>query len=208
MRGLKNLGIQLQPDGDSSHDRGFSAATPEATLEGKPEGALLFEEVQRWRSRWPGLLILLGGVLMASFGYQALDDVSSGVPIDQRSEPRGLLLLLGVGLSLLGLWLIALASVGGLIVQVRSDGLYVQHLLLTRRHRIPYETIASCEARTYRPILEFGGWGVRFGWGARGKAYNVSGDQGVQLVLTNGRRLLLGSRKAVALARAINEARR
>lgn len=173
IRGLKNLGIQLQPDGDSSHDRGLSAATPEATLEGKLEGALLFEEVQRWRSRWPGLLILLGAVL-----------------------------------SLLGLWLIALASVGGLIVQVRSDALYVQHLLLTRRHRIPYETIASCEARTYRPILEFGGWGVRFGWGARGKAYNVSGTQGVQLVLTNGRRLLLGSRKADALARAINEARR
>jgi TATA-box binding protein (TBP) (component of TFIID and TFIIIB) len=36
-----------------------------------------------------------------------------------------------------------------------------------------------------------------------GKAYNVSGNKGVQLVFKNGKKLLIGSQKADELAKAI-----
>ena len=62
------------------------------------------------------------------------------------------------------------------------------------------------EARTYRPILEYGGWGIRYTMG-RGWAYNVSGNQGVQLELASGKRILIGSQRAEELARAIGEAK-
>ncbi len=35
-------------------------------------------------------------------------------------------------------------------------------------------------ARKYRPIREYGGWGIRYGW--NGRAYSTSGNEGVQLV--------------------------
>ena len=69
------------------------------------------------------------------------------------------------------------------------------------RRRFAFDDIASCEARTYRPLLEYGGWGIR--WGPSGRAYNVKGNRGVQLVLSSGKRLLVGSQKAEELATAI-----
>jgi hypothetical protein len=61
--------------------------------------------------------------------------------------------------------------------------------------------IARWEARTYRPIRDYGGWGVRFG--PRGRAYNVSGNRGVEITLANGKRVLVGSQRADDLAAAI-----
>jgi hypothetical protein len=39
--------------------------------------------------------------------------------------------------------------------------------------------------------MEYGGWGIKYG--KMGKAYNVSGNRGVQLEFTDGKRLLIGS---------------
>jgi hypothetical protein len=54
-------------------------------------------------------------------------------------------------------------------------------------------------------LLEYGGWGVRCGRG--GSVFNVSGNRGVQLEFTDGRRLLIGSQQADELAASINELR-
>jgi len=55
---------------------------------------------------------------------------------------------------------------------------------------------------TYSPISDYGGWGIRYG--SIGKAYNVSGNRGVQLELLNGERILIGSQKPEELAAAID----
>jgi hypothetical protein len=92
-----------------------------------------------------------------------------------------------------------------LVTEVTPDGVWVRFIPLSKR-RIGFDQIASCEARTYRPILEYGGWGYR--WGLSGTAYNVSGNQGVQLRLASGRRLLIGSQRAEELAEAISSGMR
>jgi hypothetical protein len=55
--------------------------------------------------------------------------------------------------------------------------------------------------RTYRPIRDYGGWGIRYG--RNGKAYNVSGNRGVMLEFSHGQKLLIGSQKPGDLANAI-----
>ncbi len=95
----------------------------------------------------------------------------------------------------------ALAARMGIVTQMTSEGLQV------RLWPFPFRTyawsdIAKVEVRTYRPILEFGGWGLR--WGPSGKAYSAFGTEGVQLVLTNGKRVLIGSQRASELAAAMN----
>ena len=99
----------------------------------------------------------------------------------------------------------ALLGFGRMTTEVKDDGIYVRWFPLTKRHHFRFEEIRSVRARTYRPIWEYGGWGIRYSI-RNGKAYNVSGDRGVQLVFRNGKKLLLGSQRADSLEAAIREA--
>lgn len=56
-----------------------------------------------------------------------------------------------------------------------------------------FEDIEKIYAREYKPILDFGGWGIRYG--VKGKAYNMSGNLGLQIIFKNGKHLLIGSQK-------------
>ena len=87
-----------------------------------------------------------------------------------------------------------------MIVEVMPGVVVVRYRPFVNR-RIPIGQIARVEPRVYRPLGEFGGWGIR-GWGGR-VAYNVSGDTGVELTLADGRQILIGTQRAADLAGAI-----
>jgi hypothetical protein len=61
--------------------------------------------------------------------------------------------------------------------------------------------VKSHEVITYSPLRDYGGWGIRYG--SKGKAYNVSGNRGVRLELSNGKRLLFGSQRPEELSEAV-----
>ncbi|MCO4769699.1 MAG: hypothetical protein KDA24_06670 [Deltaproteobacteria bacterium] len=88
----------------------------------------------------------------------------------------------------------------GIVTEVASDGVRVNLRPFPGR-TYAWSEIARAEVRTYRPIMEYGGWGLR--WGPSGKAYNVYGTEGVQLTLTNDKRVLIGSQRAAELAAVI-----
>jgi len=165
-----------------------------------------FVEVQPFRSRWGGPMLLVAGLVMfGSFAYIMVHQLILGQPVGSRPMPNeilvffgGFMMLLGAGLVFMGLW-------GKLTTEVWPDGVYIQFFPLTRRHRLDRRDIVSAVARTYRPILEYGGWGVR-GLGKR-RAFNIAGNRGVQLSMSDGREWLIGSLQAEELAQAINDAR-
>ena len=88
----------------------------------------------------------------------------------------------------------------GLRTIVTDDGVRVKGLLFINRV-IAFDLIASSEKREYKPLGEYGGWGYRIG--PSGKAYNAQGNEGVQLVLKDGGRILIGSQRADELAEVI-----
>ena len=100
--------------------------------------------------------------------------------------------LAGIILIATGASLLLLFSVLKLVTEVRDDGLYVRLFPLPFR-RIALDDIESYFVRTYRPIREYGGWGLRFGFS--GRAYNARGNRGLQLVL-KPRRLPRGAEVA------------
>lgn len=161
----------------------------------KPE-APRFREAQHFRQWWLWLLLLpVSGVSW----YAVIRQVLLGQPWSDRPAPDVVILLIwllsGVGLPLLFLGL-------RLVTEIRADGIYLRFIPFHLRwQRLPFEELESCAARPYRPIVEYGGWGIRYGF--KGKAYNVSGNRGVQLVFKNGRRLLIGSQRADELAALI-----
>lgn len=106
-------------------------------------------------------------------------------------------ILISIILPLFFIW-------GRLITEVRDDGIYIKYLPLhIRYHQIPFDDIESFECRTYKPLMDYGGWGIK--WGIKGKAYNVYGNRGLQLYFKNGKRLLIGSQNPEALVKAMEQ---
>lgn len=67
---------------------------------------------------------------------------------------------------------------------------------------IPWQEIESCYVRTYSPLTEFGGWGIRFGLG--GRAYNVKGNKGIQVVTKSGKKILFGTQNETEVQNVID----
>ncbi len=65
--------------------------------------------------------------------------------------------------------------------------------------------IQNYEIREYKPIKEFGGWGVKVGKRKVGKAYNVHGNIGLQLYLKDGVKILIGTQRRDAIFRAMKK---
>ncbi len=161
-----------------------------------------FHEVQRFTT--PLMIAIIGGLLICGLiilGKLWLMYSELGLTAAESAELHGeliLALLIGVGVPVLlmvGAFFLRLETV------VTDEGLRVQFKPFTKRV-IQWSDIESSAARDYRPIREYGGWGWRRS--ARyGSAYNVSGSRGVQLHLSSGEKLLIGSNEANRLARAI-----
>lgn len=162
------------------------------------EESASFREVQRFHQWWIYLVVLAA---TAFAWYAPLRQLSSKEPMVKNEAPDWLMvltwLLVGVGFP-------ALFLSARLVVEVRDDGLHYRYYPFHRRfHHIGVEEIEEAEAVTYRPLLEYGGWGIRYGW--KGKAYNVSGNRGVRLRLRDGKSVLFGSRRSDELAAALRE---
>jgi hypothetical protein len=157
----------------------------------------IYREVQYFRQIWLWLIILFVAGLM---WYNVISRVLFQRSLGSDPIPLSLLsifwLLFGVGLPLVGFY-------ARLITEVRADGLYIRFVPFHLSYRkIPFDDIEQANVRRYNPLREYGGWGIR--WHLKGgRAYNVSGNRGVQLRLAGNRRLLIGSQRPEALLQAI-----
>jgi hypothetical protein len=161
------------------------------------ESNLVFREVQRWGLGFRCLLVvflLLAAAVGVFAGVTGMRHEPMELPGVVIAVSCGVLIPLGTAVLI---WVIRLET------EVRTDGLYVRYFPFHRRfRRFEAEDLSECFARKYRPILEYGGWGIKGGWKG-GRAYNVSGNEGVQLAFKNGKRLLIGSKEANKLEAAI-----
>ena len=161
-----------------------------------------FHEEQQFRQPWVWLLLLVITVcVIGMFAHGIYTQLYLGQVWGDRPMTNTALVISAAFSSLISAGLTLLFYKLKLITEVGPDGIHIRFFPLTRR-KISFDSITSCKARTYRPIREYGGWGIRFS--RKGKAYNVSGNRGVQLEFKEGRPLLIGSQRAEELAEVIN----
>ena len=86
---------------------------------------------------------------------------------------------------------------------VSTDAVTVRFGVLYRT-RIPLSDVRQAEAIEYRPIKDYGGWGIR-GFG-RKRALNARGNRGVLLTRADGSTVLIGSQKPRELLGALSQA--
>jgi hypothetical protein len=72
---------------------------------------------------------------------------------------------------------------------------------------VAIDTIRSVEVVNYRPLADYGFWGVRAGRDGD-KAFIARGTRGVRLELIDGTKLLIGSQRPEALASVLDRALR
>jgi hypothetical protein len=170
----------------------------------KPESttAAAFREEQQFRQPWLWMLLLLLTLgVIALFAYGIYTQLYLGRAWGDRPMSDGALLFSAVFTIAVSGGTFLLFYALKLITVVDGTGIQLRFFPLTRKH-IRFDAILSCKAVHYHPIKEYGGWGIRFS--RKGRAYNVSGDRGVQLELSTGKSFLIGSQRAEALADAIN----
>ena len=155
----------------------------------------IYREVQQFRQVWIWVIVsALSGLVWYAAVMQLLHRPLDGSPMTD--------ILSVIFWFIFGIGLPALFFFSRLVTEVRDDGIYIRFTPFHRTsHRIAFTEVKQYEVRTYRPIREYGGHGIRYS--SKGKAYNVSGDRGVQIELLNGERLLIGSQRADELWRAI-----
>ena len=159
--------------------------------------AVLFREVQQFRQWWLWLVVAIGPL---TIWYATYRRFVLGEHFGRNPTPDGLLLTLWL---LIGIGLPLLFYSSRLVTEVRSDGLYLRFFPFHRSFlRFPVDFIKRSEVRTYIPIKEYGGWGIRYTW--TGKAYNVSGNQGIQLELHDGKSVLVGSQRPLDFLAALH----
>ena len=161
-----------------------------------PGDAVVYAEEQRFRQIW--ILMLVGFIAIHAW-YSFLLQIVIGEPFGTNPAPDILVLILLVIFGIIfPVWFLVMR----LEVQVtRTDLRFRMFPLHIQWREVPLATIVKAEAVTYRPILEYGGWGIRIG--KKGWAYNVSGNRGVQVTLEDGKSFLLGSLQPERLATAI-----
>lgn len=153
------------------------------------ENEVLFCERQRFKQIWLWIILLCINIYLIDRTVREfiMAEQFGGIPMSDTG------LVISTIITLLVTLLIAITR---LDTMIKNDGFYVRFFpfhLKYRKH--PWNTISQIFVRKYDPLSEYGGWGYRLGWFGKGKAFNISGNQGIQLVFTDGSKLLIGTNR-------------
>ncbi|MDJ1483145.1 hypothetical protein QNI16_21790 [Cytophagaceae bacterium YF14B1] len=140
------------------------------------EEQILFSEKQYFRQWWLWLiLIFLNGIALYKL-------------VSQTTENNFIPIVIQTILTILFLIL-------RLETQIKSDGIYVRFFPFHLQFKhYTWNSLSKIFVRSYSPIGEYGGWGIR---GIRkNRAFNISGNEGLQLEFLDHKRLLIGTKKS------------
>lgn len=146
----------------------------------------VFKEEQRFTQTW--LLIMLLVVT-----------VFPTIIIVQNLINKQISLFYFLGILSLIIAPCALILIFKLNTRIDENGIHYQFFPIHLKVKtILWKDIKLAKTRKYRPISEYGGWGLKGGnvFGKKsGIAINVKGNIGIQLVLKNGKKILIGTQK-------------
>lgn len=139
----------------------------------------IFEEVQRFRQWWLWLVLLfaLAAILFKGFKTE-MDNFITPIVI-----MASVLLLL---------------FLANLKTRIDERGIHIRFFPFHFSFRTyEWDKLYSAEVKKYSPIGEYGGWGVRISLTGNGKAFNVSGNKGIYIVTSDGKKRMIGTKKEV-----------
>lgn len=165
---------------------------------------ILFKEEQKFSTPWIFLVIF---PVLALVIFFAKYNEWEGGPIDvsEKDDILGLSIL-GIILFIMMVGLTILFYKMKLTTQIKSDGIHIKYKPMMSKERFYSKAeIAKYEIRKFNPKREYGGHGVKRGKRKSGRAYTVSGRLGLQLYLSSGDKVLIGTQRKEAIKYAMEK---
>lgn len=156
------------------------------------KGPIEFYEVQRFRQWWMWLIMI--GV-NAIFLWGCVQQLILKQPWgDKPMSDTGLIILTVIML------LLNVAMLGTkLHTYINSEGVYIKFFPFHFRYKFyDWNNIQTAYVRKYSPFKS-GGYGLKVSMDGT-KYYSMSGNMGLQLVLMNGRKVLIGTKQPEQLS--------
>ena len=159
---------------------------------------IFYKEEQKFNQAWVWLILVIFLIPFFIVGNQLLELIKADSD-DYLTLSLVLFVLLVSSIPVI--WLFVKMK---LVVEIRKDGIWYKFPpLLNKWKTINKSEIENFEIRKYKPIKEYGGWGIKGKF--KSKAYNVSGNIGLQLYLKNGRKVLFGTQRQEAIENAMKK---
>ncbi|WP_425392635.1 hypothetical protein [Ekhidna sp.] len=157
------------------------------------KGKIQFKEEQSFIGTWMFYLVI---------GITTLSFIGASITIWlNETKEEGIIGLIIAGVVCGGVVVLFIYS--KLYVTIDDRAIYYRYPpFVNSEHKLTQTDIKEVYVREYNPIWEYGGWGYRIRPG-KGRALNVSGNQGLQLELSNGKKILLGTQKPEAMKQAV-----
>ena len=159
---------------------------------------IFYKEEQKFNQAWIWLILLIFVIPFLIIVNQLIKAINA------NSDDYLLLSFVLFILLISSIPIIWIFTKMKLTVEIRKDGIWYKFPpLLNKWKSINKTEIESFEVRKYKPVLEYGGWGIKSKF--KSKAYNVSGNIGLQLYLKNGRKVLFGTQRQEAIENAMKK---
>ena len=153
--------------------------------------SIVFKETQKFSQWWLWLILIAIGALPITGLYKQLflnnafveageNDLSLLVPVS--------LLLMVVIVFVFSL--IAMFCFMQLKTEIDQNGISMHFFPLVKK-RVNWKEIKNAEIVNYGFV---GGWGIRL-WTKYGTVYNMKGNKGLAIALTDGKKFLIGTQK-------------
>ena len=130
-------------------------------------------------------------ILFAFFGYELFGVFSAYIDSGVLS--------FGVGF-----WIMLIIIVGFVFMRltttIDSKGIEITFIPFAYKKRWQWTDVDQVYVRTYS-LKDFGGWGYRIS--SQGVAYNTRGKNGIQIILKEGTRVMIGTQKPELLNEVI-----
>jgi hypothetical protein len=166
---------------------------------------LIYREEQSFRqSIAPWLMLVVILFMIGGFGVGFYQQLYLGRPYgNEPMSNNGLIWSCIFSFIVVSVVFIFILS-GSLVTEIWSDGIrYKFPPLIWKMRHIPLAEIAEIEVEKYRPLIEFGGWGLRKRFLSRKTALNIRGKIGVRVTLKKGSQILFGTQKQNEMKRAV-----
>lgn len=158
---------------------------------------MIFEEKQKLNLWWLYILFGIQAIIILSTSF--LGD--TGMSLAELQQIYYLPIIVVVFIFLL----VYFINQNYLLLYIDNNGIIYKYWPFSRTKKIAWDDIEKAYLRSYDALGEYGGWGFRyrlwFKW--NDKAFLFDGDSGLQIVLTNGKKLLFSTAKKEQLHQSL-----
>ena len=170
------------------------------------DNTIIYNEIQRMKQAWIWLVLSLISLLIFSYGLfsqSVLKKPWGNEPIDNDK-----LIIIAIIVSLFLLIMYFVFKGTRLITQIKTDGIYLSYPPYFKKPVVySFDEIQDFRKRKYKVIKEFGSNGVQKRPKKKEIAYTVFGNDGIELILTSGYKILIGTQRGEYFLSSLRKAK-